>query len=316
VAVGSLGLVLFARLWFITHERFEATDLAVYEARSYGVDLPDWYGRHPFFLAWSRGDGQAFMTIAADPLAEGPAREFDNALYRYGRLGFSVLARVAVLGRIDLVPIGFVAVNALAVLWIGWVAGTHVGTWGRRALLLPLNPAVVIGFMADTAEVVAIATLLLAVVARRTTSAVAAAALLASTRESYSTASLLASRPMPVALAILVAVTAIRVVGVVALGLPWSGAGGNLALPFAGYLAGWQQQTTAAALVSAAVVAAGVVTLFKARRRSGWVGWAYLFTGALVVSVADLVVSHPVNLLRAAGALPVVWIAHTSVTRR
>src|SRR5580765_1949126 len=57
-------------------------------------------------------DGQFFLYIAQDPANAHAAA--DNASYRYGRIGYPIVARVLALGRSDLVPVTLVLLNLAA----------------------------------------------------------------------------------------------------------------------------------------------------------------------------------------------------------
>ena len=75
IVYASLAILagLTWRLVFVTSQGFDGADLERFEAQPYGVDLPDAYRDVPFLLAWTRGDGQAYVALAADPWAQGPA---------------------------------------------------------------------------------------------------------------------------------------------------------------------------------------------------------------------------------------------------
>jgi hypothetical protein len=81
-------------------------------------------------------DGQFAYFIALDPW--GAAPYMDNASYRYDRIAYPLAARAIVLGRADLVPLGLVAVNLLAI-----VGGTlALATWLNRRGVTPWTAAV------------------------------------------------------------------------------------------------------------------------------------------------------------------------------
>ena len=115
------------------------TDLERFESQS-GVDLPDVYGQMPFFLLWTRGDGQAYVTMAADLDVKGPTQNLLLPSYRYTRVGYAWFGRVAALGRVAWVPVGLMLVNLAALTAIGALTGRLVRLFGERAYVILLNP--------------------------------------------------------------------------------------------------------------------------------------------------------------------------------
>ena len=126
-------------------------DLQRFESLS-GVDLPDAYGDLPFFLLWTRGDGQAYVTLASDLDLQGPAQRLLLPSYRYTRVGYAWMGRVFALGRVDLIPVGLMLVNLTALAGIGALTAKLVQLYGERSYLLLLNPGLYVGFATDTAE--------------------------------------------------------------------------------------------------------------------------------------------------------------------
>ncbi|MDH3307258.1 MAG: hypothetical protein OEO77_07050 [Acidimicrobiia bacterium] len=309
VAVVSVALMLVGRLGFVERSDFGPADLARFESQAEGLDLPDWYGDTPFFMTWSRGDGQVFVTLALDPTGEGPGRLLGDALYRYGRIGFSLLGRLAVGWNADLVPIGLWIVNTIAVAALGWVAGLRYHTIGARSLLIPLNPAVFVGYTNDTAEVLAILAVSLAFVTRRRWWVVLTAVLLGTTREAYLTVAPAVRRPVLFSLVGAGAVISTRLLGL-SLGIPGRLVAGTLTIPFVGYWSAWGDQTTVARSLSLVVLVAAVLTVVAGfTERTGAERLAFVSTGLLITALAPVVMDAPTNLLRAAGAIPLLWTA-------
>ena len=101
-------------------------------------------------------DGQFFLYIAQDPVNAHAAA--DNASYRYGRIGYPIVARVLALGRSDLVPVTLVLLNLAAVAGGTWA----VAAWLRRrglsvwlALLYAAFPGVFFAVWRDLSETLA-----------------------------------------------------------------------------------------------------------------------------------------------------------------
>jgi len=299
---------LLVRVAFVDAQGFRMDDLQRYR-QSYGIHLPDWYGDHPLLLAWTRGDGQAFVTIAQDPLARDVTLDLGAPAYRMMRVGYSLIARAAVAWQADLIPIGLFGVNLAAMGILGGIAGWKVSDWGLRAMFLPANPAVLIGISADTAEVVGVLLLTWAMMSSRRWVALISGALLGMTRPSYVTAVPAGRRGTTAALAVILVAIAIQVWLIAARGVGYGGTLGTVTLPFMGYIEAWGNIDITARLACAAVVVAGVATIMKAVRTPGSATrLALAGTGLLAVSLGPVVVSEPVNLLRAVGALPLLWI--------
>lgn len=306
VIVAVLGVTAL-RSAYAESGHFGAADLARFEAQPYGVDLPDSYAAEPFWLTWSRGDGQAYVTLVSDPLAQEEVRGLGVALYRYSRVGYAWAAFVLTAGSTALAPVGLFLVNAIAVAYLAWVAERKLDQWGPRALVLVAVPGVWISTMTDTAEGLGMALATAAVVMSRVRSR-AAAVLLGIVRPDFATALLLRGGPG----LILVALTALAAVGIrllgLGLGLDYAGLNGNLTLPFHGYaevLAGqpveYQAVTVGLASVAVVTVARGV------RSETGWRRLAPIGTGIFVLMLSPLVLENPLNSLRAASALALIW---------
>ena len=164
VAVLIIGLGVRFAMVRTAEPPLSAADLARFE-ETYGLDLPTWYESTPFFLLWSRGDGQAFVALASDLDLSGPARELAVPVYRFSRAGYAWLGRLAALGRPGWVPVGLMMVNALALLAVGAMASVMAQRRGPVSYMLAANPALYVGFASDTAEPLGIALLTAALVA-------------------------------------------------------------------------------------------------------------------------------------------------------
>jgi hypothetical protein len=307
-AVLAVALGLWFRTIFVGFMGFGPADLSAFEAREYGIDLPDWYGSHPYLLAWSRGDGQAFVTLAGDPWARGPAAEFEPALYRYSRVGYAWAGRLAALGRVDLVPIGLLVVSVASLAAIGWTAGGRLATWGPRSVVLAIVPAALVATAASTAEAFAAA---LAVAATLSSGAigVSAAAVLGLVRPDFGSVVLLRGKPgLWRAAACLAGAIGVRVFGGAVLGLSGGGLDDNLTIPVAGYLDVLRDQHPVGQAVTVGILATAAATLLRSiTQRSMWSRTAFLVTGLFVLCFSAKVLSDPLNSLRASGGLVLVW---------
>lgn len=284
--------------------------LTVFEAQPYGYDLPDWYGDHPVLLPWTIGDGQAFVVLAADPLARGPLGELGIPGYRYGRVLPSLIGRLLVGGNPSLVPLALLVVNSACVVTIGYLAWRLTALWGVRSLLLAANPAIFIGYWGDTAEPLGILLVIgsLGLVGRF--GSTASSVLLGITRPSYATA-LVRRDSWWLALAAVGTALAFRILVVEALlNLETGDLSTNFTLPGLGYIDGWSRADQLSQFVMVAVASAAVLTILRGlplgmnRRFS----WAFISTGLLVLLLDGGVVAGYENLLRAAGVLPLVWV--------
>lgn len=283
-------------------------DLIKFE-NTYGLDLPDWYDRLPFFLLWTRGDGQAFVVLASDLDADGPAQELAVPVYRYSRAGYAWLGRLAALGRNDWVPIGLMAVNSAALVAIGSMASALAHPRGPAALLLTANPAIYVGFASDTAEPLGVALLMAVLTASDGRGAGVWAGLLAAVRPSLATAVPARGRNLP---AVLIPLALVGV-GLHLLGsLLFTGNASippdTLVLPMTGYVETWRNLPVAASIVVGIPLFASIATIYWGlTRRSGWARLSWIVTGFLVLTFGSLVLQSPNNWTRAAAGLPVLW---------
>jgi len=255
---------------------------------------------HPWFSAWTLGDGQAYAVIAADPLGLDFGDELRDPGYRYQRAGYAWLVWVGSAGQARLIPYAMGAVGALAVIGTLILAISLRDRLGPSAWFLVLNPALYIGFAGDTAEPLAILFLGLALA----TSSPWFGAALGVTRPDYLLALLGRWRTFGygVAAAALIAGYSIIRFGFDTL---FPEGARLLGLPLAGYLdspslAGW-----ALALLAMVTLAVGV------RFRN----WAWAVVGLYVLCFSYDVLVDPVNAWRAAGLMPVLWAFGVRPTR-
>lgn len=254
---------------------------------------------HPWFSAWTLGDGQAFAVIAADPLGLGFGDDLREPGYRYQRAGYSWLAWAASGGQAGLVPYALAFIGALAVVGTLVLAISLRGRIGPSAWFLVLNPALYIGFAGDTAEALAILFLGLTLASSSPWAAVA----LGMTRPDYLLAALGRWKPF---------LAGIAGAGIVATYSAWHFGLETmlprvdlLSLPFSGYFA----YPSAAAWLLA--VTASLTLVVGVRRRN----WAWAAVGAYVICFAPVVTADPANAWRAAGLMPVLWAFGPAVTR-
>lgn len=306
VAVTAILVVVGLRWIVVTASGFGPDDLIRFEQQSYGVNLPDWYGDTPLFLAWTRGDGQAFLTIGTSLEA---TRQLGWSAYRFGRVGYSATALLVVAGQKQLLPIGMFAVNLIAVGILGAMAGHFLPRWGPRALLLVVNPAVVAAAIFDTAE--ALGTLLAASILLSQSRGIGniGGLVLGVTRPTYATAIVGASGFGPF-IAAIGSAASMQVLALGVLGLEPPDLAVNLAWPLLGYFRVSSRVAKPQALLIAAVLVASMLTVHRgfrsgmprAGRRLAW-----LATGLLGLSLGHAVLLDPINALRATGMIPLLW---------
>lgn len=295
--------------WSVTNTAgLSEVDLNRYEA-AFGVDLPDWYGDHPFFLYWSLGDGQAFVTLAADPVGENSSQLLGSPAYRFSRIGFSLVGRVAVGWRLDLIPIGLFAANTASLFVIGLFAGTRASRSDPTAVLLAANPAVYIGYVGDSAEPFAIALLLCALTALSRARSAGSAFALATVRPSYLTTIFASRFPLSSFAAAMVAAASVSIVGTVTFGPPTAAAGAQFTAPLLGFFRAWGSAEYLGRLSLLAILLAVAVSLGVALKRSDLAPGTRIslaLTALVLLNLNLVVLTHSVNSLRAAGSLPVL----------
>ena len=243
-----------------------------------------------WFSTGLNGDGGTFVIIAADPFGREIGQMLRHPAYRYTRFGYSWLGSVVVLGQdhmilLGLSLVGLASVAAMAILAVG----LH-GQRGEWAWLLLLNPALYVGFLYDTAEPLALAVLASLLMF----GGIWGPAALAVIRPSYLVA--LAGKWRLLLIGLVVA-GGVRIAWAWWFGDSLTDGLWNLGIPFRG-------AAEAASPAALAVAAAGAVTTVIGLMRKDW-GW--LVSGLLVVSMSAVVYDTPINAVRAAGMLPVLW---------
>ncbi|MFP3881061.1 MAG: hypothetical protein ACLFWH_01940 [Actinomycetota bacterium] len=255
---------------------------------NYEVDVGD-PGR--WFSAWALGDGQAYALIGVDPTGRTLAQRIPEAGYRFARAGYGWAVWAVALGQPDVVPYVLAAVGALAVMGVVFLAIRLRDRLGPRSWLIVLNPALYIGFAADTSEPMGIL-LLAAVLAGR---GWLAAGLIGLTRPTFLVALWGRRRHLAtgVAAALALAFYSFLAFGVDAM-IP---SGGRLGLPLHAYL----QHLSVGGLLLA-IAAIGTLAIGVRVR-----DWAWILAGTFVLCFGLDVLRDPVNAWRAAGFLPVLW---------
>jgi hypothetical protein len=103
-------------------------------------------------------DGQFFLYIAQDPAGAKPY--VDTPSYRYGRIGYPLLARALALGRQDTIPFMLVGINVLAVAVGAFALAVFLRRHGQSpwyGLLFAAYPGVYISVLRDLSEALAYA---------------------------------------------------------------------------------------------------------------------------------------------------------------
>ncbi len=253
-----------------------------------GIDFGDWPN---IFYTGGGGDGEVFAVLAADPFGNGPSQLILSVVYRYLRIGMSWLAFGLSFGQEGLVLPALFVIGLGAVAGVGFLSGFWRERFGLKSWALVLNPALYVGFVGDTAEPLGILLLVFALVGTGYWAAIA----LGVTRPTFGTA--LFGRwkllSVVVAAAIIVHLVALLIFDGSMLDSPSDSFG----LPPVAYF-------TNPSVVGFLVLGSGAFTLiFGAVRRD----LAWIASGLLVVALGEAVTLHPVNAVRAAGMLPVLW---------
>lgn len=281
---GAVAAVLTALL--VRYLVSSPTDHLFYE--KWDADFGTWPS---IFYTGAGGDGEVFAVLAADPFGSGQFPDLLHVTYRYSRVGFSLVAWMFSFGNETLVLPALVIVGLLAVAGVGFASGFLRERLGWRSWILLLNPALYIGFIGDTAEPLGILLLILAMMG----SGLLASAALGLTRPSYAVA--LFDR-LPLAVAAVLTAIAVRLVAVAIFQAPLFDSPTELfALPVLAYLA-------EPSLAGFVVLLAGLATIGigLANRNLAWVS-----SGLLVLVLGTAVTIDPINAVRAAGMLPVLW---------
>ncbi len=282
-------------------------DLKRFESQS-GIDLPDAYGDMPFFLLWTRGDGQAHVTLAADLDLHGPSQRLLLPSYRYTRVGYAWLGRIFALGQITWVPVGLMLVNLAALAGIGAMAGRLTYRFGDRGYLILINPGLYVGFATDTAEPLGVFLLMLALFAGSVWLAAMASAVLGTVRPSFGLGLPARERNLGVIIGSIVGGAAlIRLIALLSIDdntMPIE----TLVVPFTGYLNVFKSEAASVALGAAMLLVAAVATaVVGGTRRTGAIRFAWLANAFSLICLGSFVLNDPFNWTRAAAVLPVLW---------
>lgn len=253
-----------------------------------GLDFGTW---PEIFYSGGGGDGEVFAVLAADPFGEGPSQLIPSVVYRFSRIGFSLFAWAASFGNEAWVLPALFAVGLASVGAVGFLTGFSRARLGWRAWFLLINPAIFIGFNGDTAEPLAVLLLAGCLLG----GGIWASMILGLTRPTYAVS--LAGRWRLVAAAIF-AFVVVRIAGAVLFPDPITDTpAGLFEIPLAGYIA-------EPSIIGLSVLGAGLLTFVvgATRRDLGW-----LAAGALVLVFGGAILEAPLNAVRAAGMLPVLW---------
>jgi hypothetical protein len=242
-----------------------------------------------WFTTGLSGDGAVFTIMAADPLGRDQGKFIREASYRYARVGFSWVSALLVLGRESLLLLGLSAVGLISVGVVAGMALALSRRVGIRGWLLLVSPALFIGFLYDTAEPLAIA---LTATIFFTAGYIPTAAL-AIVRPTFAISTATSWRHLTLAGVIAVA---FRLYWVTHFGDALFGVD-PIGLPLVGIFHTFS-------LAGGLVVLSGVVTVVIGiwRRNLAWI-----LCGVLVCCFGDKVLADPINAVRAAGMLPVLW---------
>ncbi len=255
---------------------------------TYGVDVGE---PGPWFSAWALGDGQAYALIGVDPTGQTLADGIREAGYRFARAGYGWAVWAVSLGQPELVPYALAIVGGVTVAAVMTLLIRLRPVLGSRVWLVVFNPALFIGFAADTSEPMGI--LLLA--AALGGSGWWATGLLGVTRPTFLVA--IWGRWRQLALGVVAAV-ALGTYSLLAFGLEaMIPSGGRLGLPFHAYL---EHPGVWGFLLAAA---ASITVVVGARTRD----WSWVLAGVFVLCFGSDVMRDPLNAWRAAGFLPVMW---------
>ncbi|MGA7097452.1 MAG: hypothetical protein WB245_07780 [Acidimicrobiia bacterium] len=289
IVAGSMGVLLMAATALARGIEAGPQDLErLHEfERESGLDVgPD----TEWFANGLSGDGAVYAIMATDPFGSAQGALILDPSYRYARVGYSWVSSALVLGRRSLILMGLSFTGLICVGLVTFMAAGLRDQLGLKTWLLVLNPALFIGALYDTAEPLAIVLLVAGFVAGLRLCSLA----LAVVRPTYAVA--VANRPATF-VAVIVLSILFRLVWVAHFGDSIMGGASNLAFPFTGVASSPNP-------VGFAVLVAGLVTLIGGIRARSW---SWLAAGLLVCCLGGPVYADPINAVRAAGMLPVLW---------
>jgi hypothetical protein len=285
VAVLAMAVAIFARSVLT-----DPADGVIYHEMgdALGVDFGDW---PDFFYTGAKGDGRVFAVMAVDPFGSGPSLTILSVVYRFSRIGMPVLVWVASFGQESLVLPVIAVIGLVSVAAMGFLAGFMRNQLGWRSWFLVANPALFIGFQGGTAEPFA----LLILVATFISGSRILAAALGITRPSYAIALFgkwaLLSWAVAAAFVLRIAVY-------------WRFRGSLLGGPedlFASPLSGYISANSWDAWLIGAIASLTLIMGIRART------WSWAASGFFVLCFGIAILAEPVNAIRAAGFLPVLW---------
>jgi hypothetical protein len=301
------ALVLGLLLKDLSTRDFGAAELERYSYQPYGVSL-EATRIHRIHTGWALGDGQAFLTIAADPAAEGPALALDIPVYRMGRIGWSLVIRAIAWGDVDRMPFAVTVGGLLAYGSLAAVSLSLVPRWGYRMLLVPLIPGVLVGLVQGTSEVLAGVFALGALGATTARWAAMSGLALGITRADFATVVPAARRPSPAVAGAAFGAVALQLFLIAGLGLQRMGiTEAPLDLPGFGYLnalAATDGSPTAVINTSIGVLllAALVARMVSTARSVPLYAFACGATALLVACLPELAVAQEDSYLRVTAA--------------
>ncbi len=298
--IGYLGVLVALKVLVGFAGGYGEADLDRFRANT-GIELPSWYAEVPPLLTWARGDGEVFLALAADPLIEDEASNIRSPGYRFTKSGYAWAMGLVAFGQTALLPIAALVVNVgSAAIYGAWVV-RRAERDGRLTLLLA-NPAMLIGFVSDSSEPLALAALVTALSATRGVGLVGA--LVGAVRPDYATVLPAGRRPGAAVLGAVAAFVSLRVAARL---LRFDGLDGfaRLGLPFRGYVAGLGGELDDLLLIACIplLVVLGVVAWWIRPRR---LQFAWVATIGLMIVLAAEVTQDAVNLLRAWGSVPIL----------
>jgi hypothetical protein len=289
LSVTVVAVVVLVRL--VAAGPDDIRDLAQFQQAT-GIEAGPGYA---FFAAGLNGDGAVFTIMAADPLGQEEGKAIHDQAYRYQRFGYAWAASAVALIQEEFLLAGLAIVGFVSLGLVAYIAFSRRETLGPRAWWLLANPALYVGVAFDTAEPLAILLLTVALMG----GGVWPAVVMATVRPTYVLG--LADRRRLFVPAVIVAL-AVRILWIVVFDASFLSGTVNLGLPLRGFL-------DEPSLIGALVMGAGIITLIMGvkHRRFSWV-----LSGLLVLCLSGVVYADPINAVRAAGMLPVLWAFGTA----
>ncbi|HEY6635931.1 MAG TPA: hypothetical protein VI141_10010 [Acidimicrobiia bacterium] len=243
-----------------------------------------------FFASGLDGDGAAFAIVALDPFGQDLGQSLFDPSYRYLRFGYPWLAAAVALGSDSFALAGLALVGLVGAGLVAVIASNLYDVRGIHAWWLVCNPALILGFLGDTAEPLALALLSLSIYSGSKVLGWS----LSLVRADYLVA--LAGRPK-VFLAGVATAFVSKALWSLHFGEPILESEGTLTWPLTGFLA--------APSIAGWLIVIGALTTLGVGMVKGDASW--VVSGAFVLCFGVIVVDTPTNAMRAAGFLPVLW---------